>query len=212
MIKIFIFCMLITTPVNSFAETPKQEASRICSEYVRVKNVCYNKATKGVLPVNGLEGIKSKIPKDLMEGSCKEGFDVFALAGKLKAVELNQVMLVSYTQCYDDFISYIPRRSCSQTTSALRNATTEMEAYYADNKVYPTSIPNLNKVSIPGVKLSMKGGGQAYRITGKHSNCDTLYETSSEVPEVNPASEVGEQQNATHKGLVLSTMNSNGYR
>lgn len=208
---IILLFLLVAIPITSFAETPKQEATRLCSEYVRIKKVCYNKATKGVLPVNGLKGIKSKAPKELIEDSCKEGFDAFAIAGNLKQVELNQIMLVSFTKCYDDFISFIPRRSCSQTTSALRNATTEMEAYYADNKTYPKSIPNLNKISIQGVKLSMTGGGQAYRITGMHSNCDTIYETSSAAPEVRPVSEVAEQQNVIREGRVLFTENSNGY-
>lgn len=209
-IIIFVF-LLVAIPIRSFAETPKQEATRLCSEYVRIKKACYHKATKGVLPVNGLKGIKSKAPKELIEESCKEGFDAFAIDGNLKQVELNQVMLVSFTKCNDDYISFIPRRSCSHTTTAIRNATTEMEAYYADNKVYPNSIPNLNKISLQGVKLSMTGGGQSYRITGMHSNCDTIYETSSEAPEVKPVSAVAEQQNAIHKGRVLFTTTNGDY-
>lgn len=187
--KIILAVVLTLVPTALFAETLEQEATKNCSEFIRIKKECYYKAVKGILPVNGLKGIKSKAPKELVEMSCREGFDAFGRAGKLKANVVNQGMQASFTQCYD---SYVGKGSCSELMSTMRNAKTEMEAYYADYQAYPTVVPNMHQLAINGIKLSMTGGGQSYRITGNHPKCNTEYASTNEVPEVKPASEVPE--------------------
>ena len=186
---VIMLIVLIVTPTALFAETLEQEATKNCSEFIRIKKECYYKAAKGILPVNGSKGIKSKAPKELVEMSCREGFDAFGRAGKLKANVVNQGMQASFTQCYD---SYIGKGSCSELMSAIRNAKTEMEAYYADNQSYPAVIPNMHQLAINGIKLSMSCGEQSYRIMGNHPKCNTEYATTNEVSEVKPASEVSE--------------------
>ena len=186
---IILAVITVTVPVASFAETTEQEATHVCSEFIRIKKECYYKAAKGILPINGLKGIKSKYPKELAEMSCREGFDAFGRAGKLKPDLVNQAMQSSYTQCYDGFIA---KSNCSDLMSAMRNAKTEMESYYADNQRYPEVIPNLGSYNVNGIMLSSTGSGQVYRITGKHSKCSTDYGTSSEINEIKSAYDVPE--------------------
>jgi hypothetical protein len=102
--------VVILTSTMSFAETPKQEATRLCTEYVRIEKVCYIKALKGNLPTNMGKIAKSRAPKELIEMACKEGFELFSRAGKVKEVELNRASLRSYNRCFDDFTAALDKK------------------------------------------------------------------------------------------------------
>ncbi len=187
--KIVAVIIMLAVPTTTLAETIEQEATRICSEYIKVKKECYYKAVKGVLPVNGVKSVKSIAPVELVETACQEGFAAFGRAGKQKAAVVNQGMQASFSQCYS---GYIDKGACELIFKSLRNAKTEMESYYADNKTYPVDIPNRVQIAASGVDVfPLPGsGGEVYNIVGTHPKCGAAYGTTNEITEILPASTV----------------------
>ena len=135
---ILIFVMLVFAG-QAWGETSAQEAIRVCSEYSRVKKACYYKAVKGVLPVNGMKGIKKEknVSNELYDLACQEGFAAFGRAGKIPDKQVNQAMQASYSQCYEELIV---SGKCNDFESDFKNAVTWTEAYFADNNKYPAQL------------------------------------------------------------------------
>lgn len=172
----FLISLLFFLPLSAFAETPEKEATRICSEYIRIKKDCYYKALKGVLPIKGMKGIKSKLPEETIESFCKDGYDAYGEAGKLKPEIVNQSMQFNFTQCYN---GYINKANCAELRSSVSNAAIAMEASFLDYSKYPSQIPfKENSLPIPSSHIKIfliDNNDQEYTIKASSEKCDKEY-------------------------------------
>jgi hypothetical protein len=77
------------------------------------------------------------------------------------------------------------KNSCSEVSSSIKNAKTEMEAYFADNQKYPQQIPWTNGKPSDGVTVELVYvDNNKYSIKAYHPNCNTALLTSSDSTEI----------------------------
>jgi len=80
-----------------------KEATQICSEYIRIKKECYYKAKKGVFPDKAISSLKkTKIPEEVRDAACRDGFAAYGRAGDIKEGILKKALQQDFTQCYNE--------------------------------------------------------------------------------------------------------------
>jgi len=77
-------------------------ATGLCSEYIKIKKYCFNKAVKGILPNNAIKSINNlKYDPKLYNNACQEGYAAFGRVGNIKQSALNQALQSDYANCYN---------------------------------------------------------------------------------------------------------------
>lgn len=78
-----------------------KEATRFCSEYIRIKKDCYYKAKKGILPDKAILILKkTSISEEAVDDACRDGFSAYGKTGEVKESVLNRALQNDFSQCY----------------------------------------------------------------------------------------------------------------
>lgn len=77
-------------------------ATSFCSEYIRIKKDCYNKAKKGGFLDKATSSLrKTSISEEARDDACKDGFSAFGRIGVVKENILNRSLQNDFTQCHE---------------------------------------------------------------------------------------------------------------
>jgi Tfp pilus assembly protein PilE len=120
--------------------------------------------------------------------------------GAVKSAKITAIIALIITLPISGFVGLMVHTSMNQFSeyrvksfnaaalSDLRNAKTTVEAYYADNSKYPTSLPEPSYVSKESkavhIVYRLKVDGQQYTITSEHENGNKTYASNSEKPQI----------------------------
>jgi len=150
-------------------ETAQEDTTQFCSEDARIWKECYIKASKGILPAQGIKDITSeRLSSASIEISCRGGFMAHSRLGDVSPAEINKMTATRFSTCFTTLDSNDTAYTC------IKNAYVAAQVYFSNE---PKGIVTLKNLEDSGYKplsdvttLITNGTVENLTISAKHKD------------------------------------------